>query len=103
MALKNLYTDDRRDESIPDAYYRINDVFLRGDICTFNLCVWKSRSKYQNGGKPLEYGMELLTGPPLGLPVRFLVERGTSTSIYKQIYDYIKTLPGWENAIDAND
>jgi len=103
MALKNLYTDDRRDESITDAYYRIKKIRIQENTCTFTLQVWKSRAKFQNGVSPIEDNLELLTGTMFKAPASFPVDRNANNSIFKQAYDYIKTLPGWENATDAND
>jgi hypothetical protein len=104
MALKNNYPDECREppEVIADAYYRIMSIVIRESTCTFVLGCWKSRAKFLAGGKPLEREIRVSKINELGEAIPMIIDKTVSKSIWRIIYEYIKTIPGWETSLDAN-
>ena len=105
MALKNNYPDDSREppEVIENAYYRIMSIVIREGVCTFVLGCWKSKAKFLAGGKPIEREVRVSKYNELDESIPMVVDKTISKSIWDIIYDYIKTIPGWETATKAQD
>jgi hypothetical protein len=93
MALRNDFRHEDTEADFALAYTICEFFLVRKTECTFTVNIYKSRNKWQErkGLLALDYriGASCLTVD-------------VSRNIPDQIYAWIKTQPGWENAQDAN-
>jgi hypothetical protein len=111
MALQMSYVpataDD--DDTPMTAYFRIHSLTMD---CVTNMAapmiaVYKSRSAFTHGKRcyeVLEPSTRFLPPEPYLMRQTCLIDvTNSAPNIKKQIYNWIKALPGWETATDVNE
>lgn len=87
MALQIEYTSEQFGLSAPTAYAKIEDFNGNVHTVNFNVFIYSDQSARAEGNQPIGY---------FNFSVPF-----SDNMTYTAVYDYLKTIPGFENGINV--